>query len=82
MFHGLRIFVRNLHRLLRKKGLFRRYNFASNNSVILDVQKILEGSGANFAYHTVHQKLRMEGVTTSREMVRLIMKTLDPERVN
>ena len=81
MFHGLRISVRHLHRLFRKKGLFRRYDFASTNSVFLDVQKILEGSGANFAYRAVHQKLKMEGVTTSREMVRLIMKILHPERV-
>ena len=81
MFHGLPTSVRHLHRLLRKKGLFRRFNFASTNSVILAVRKILEGSGANFVYRAVHQQLRMEGVTTSREMVRLIMKTLDPEGV-
>ena len=81
MFHGFPTSVRHLHRLLRKKGLFRRFNFASTNSVILAVRKILEGSGANFVYRAVHQQLRMEGVTTSREMVRLIMKTLDPEGV-
>ena len=81
MFHGLPIPVQHLHRLLRKKGLFRKHNFAITNSVILAVQKISEGSGANFGYCAVHQKLRMEGVTTSREMVRLIMKTLDPEGV-
>ena len=61
--------------------LFRRYNFTSTNSVIFAVRKILEGSGANFGYRTVHQKLRMEGVTTSRETVRLIIKTLDLEGV-
>ena len=81
MFHGLTISARHLHRLLRKKGLFRRYNFASTNSVIPAVRKMLKGSGANFGYRAVHQKLRMEGVTTSHEMVRLIMKTLDPEGV-
>ena len=81
MFHGLTISARHLHRFLRKKGLFRRYNFASTNSVILAVRKTLKGSGANFGYSAVHQKLRMEGITTSHEMIRLIMKTLDPEGV-
>ena len=51
------------------------------NSVILAVRKTLEESGANFGCRAVHQKLRMEGATTSREMVRLIIKTLYPEGV-
>ena len=78
IFYGLPISALHLHRLLRKKDLFRRCNFTSTNSVILAVRKILERSGANFGYRVVHQKLRMEGVTTSRETVRLIIKTLDP----
>ena len=81
MFHELPISVWDFHRLLRKKGLFRRYNFTSINSVILAVRKILEGSGANFGYRAVRQKLRVEGVITSRETVRLIIKTLNPEGV-
>ena len=36
------------------------------------------GSGENFGYRTMHQKLRMKGVVTNRETVRLIIKTLDP----
>ena len=79
MFLGLPIADRHLQRLLRKKGLFRRYNLTSTNSVILAVQKILRGSSANFGYRAVHQKLRMEGVTTSHETVRLIIKSLDPK---
>ena len=43
IFPGLPISVRHLHRLLRKKGLLRRYNFTSTNSGILAVRKILEG---------------------------------------
>ena len=36
------------------------------------------GSGENFGYRTMHQKLRMKGVVTNRETIRLIIKTLDP----
>ena len=36
------------------------------------------GSGENFGYRTMHQKLRMKGVVTNRETVCLIIKNLDP----
>ena len=39
------------------------------------------GSGENFGYRTMHQKLRMKGLVTNRETVRLNTKTLDPLRV-
>ena len=81
IFHGLPLYVWHLHRPLRKKALFRRYNFTSTNSFIRAVRKILEGSGANFGYRAIHQKLRMEGVTTYREAARLIIETLDPEGI-
>lgn len=81
LYHGISVSVRHLHRLLRKNQLFRRFNHTSVNNVIMEVRKILEGSGSNFGYRALHQKLRLNGIITNREIVRFIVKTLDPEGV-
>ena len=77
-FHGINLTLRHLHRLLREQNLFRRYHFTNLNDIVEVIQKEMLGSGENFGYRTMHQKLRMKGVVTNRETVRLIIKTLDP----
>ena len=80
-FHGIDLTLRHLHRLLREQKLFRRYHFKNLNDIIEVIQKEMLGSGENFVYRTMHQKLRMKGVVTNRETVCLITKTLDPLEV-
>ena len=77
-FHGINLTLRHLHRLLREQNLFRRYHFSNLSGIIEVIQKQMLGSGENFGYRTKHQKLRMKGIITNPETVRLIIKTLDP----
>ena len=77
-FHGINLTLRHLHRLLREQSLCRRYHFTDLNVIIEVIQKKLLGSGKNFGYRTMHQKLRMKRVVTNCETVRLIINTLDP----
>ena len=75
-FHGINLTLKHLHRLLREQKLFRRYHFTYLNDIIKVIQKEMLGSGENFGYRTMHQKLRMKGVVTNRETVCLIIKHL------
>ena len=77
-FDGVNLTLRHLHCLLREQNLFRRYHFTKLNDIIEVIQKEMLGSGENFVYRTMHQKLRMKGVVTNRETVRSIIKPLDP----
>ena len=79
--HGLEISLRQLHRYLRRLGLFRRRNKDDLNIVILKMKREISSSSSCFGYRLMHQKLRQMGVTTDQETVRLTLKALDPEGV-
>ena len=76
-FQGINLTLRHLHRLFREQNLFKRYHFTNFNDIVEVIEKEVLGFGENFGYRTMHQKLRMNGVVTDRETVRLIIKTLD-----
>ena len=83
IYHESTITKRQLHRLLRKQGLFRRYRKSSLNDVIPAIEReINERSGRCFGYRMMTQKLRSQGFTVDRETVRLCIKELDPSGVN
>ena len=77
-FHGINLTLMHLHRLLREQNLFRRFHFTNLSDITEVIQKQMLGSGENFGYRTKHQKLKMKGIITNPETVRLIIKTLDP----
>ena len=79
--HGLEISLRQLHRYLRRLGLFRRRNKDDLNIVILKMKREISSSSSCFGYRLMHQKLRQMGVTTDQETVRLTLEALDPEGV-
>ena len=79
--HGLEISLRQLHRYLRRLGLFRRRNNDDLNNVILKMKREISSSSSCFGYRLMHQKLRQMGVTTDQETVRLTLTALDPEGV-
>lgn len=80
--HGITLSLRQLNRLLRKMGLFRRHNHVSPNTTLQAVRDVLKGSCSGFGYRQMHQKLRADGVNVSRESVRFALQALDPEGVD
>ena len=77
------ISMRQLHRILRKEGLYRRQKKTKLNSVISAIKDNIDNhSGKCFGYRLMTQKLRNSGVTIDRETVRLCIKSLDPEGVD
>ena len=78
MYHGIQITLRQLNRILRKLGLFRRKFKASINSVIIAIQTELASSSSSFGYRMMNQKLRQKKLVVDRETVRIAMISLDP----
>ena len=81
VYHGIQITLRQLNRVLRKLGLFRRKFKASITSVISAIQTELASSSSSFGYRMMHQKLRQKKLVVDRETVRIAMRSLDPEGV-
>ena len=78
MYHGIQITLRQLNRILRKLGLFRRKFKASINSVLSAIQTELPSSSSSFGYRMMNQKLRQKKLVVDRETVRIAMISLDP----
>jgi len=79
--HNEQVSMRQLHRILRIRNLYRRKNKTNLNEVILCINQALQGSRQNFGYRLMTQWLFSQGITTDRETVRLILKELDPNGV-
>ena len=84
IFYAVTLFLRQLHRILRKQNLFRRCrksNTGNTGKVILAILQNLSGSSKSFGYHLMHQKLRADGFVVDRETVRILLKILDADGV-
>ena len=80
--HGIRLSLRQLKRILRNQGLFRRRNYSNPQEIISAVERELRGSGSSIGYRLMHQRLRNDyGLVVDKKTVRLTLKTLDPEGV-
>ena len=76
-FHRIKLTtIRHLYRLLRQSNLQRRGNHSNINTSITFIQDKLKGSSLCFGYWYMLQKLRSSGLTTDKETVRLILKSL------
>ena len=77
-YHNISISLRQLHRILRKYGLFRRKNYSSLNQIILALKMLVKEFSSSLGYWGIHQKLRQLGCFIDKETVRLCLKILDP----
>ena len=80
-YHGIHIGLRQLNRLLRQQGLYRRRNKVPINNVIVEIKRRLNSSNRSLGYRSLHLALRNCGIATDRETVRIILKELDPQGV-
>ncbi|XP_054890492.1 uncharacterized protein LOC129371933 [Poeciliopsis prolifica] len=80
--HNVKLSLRTLERRLQKKRLWRRKNKTDVAEVASFIEHQLQGSGRQHGYRWMHQKCWMAGIVTDRETVRLLMRLLDPNRVD
>ena len=80
--HGICISVRQLKRILRRLGCRRRRSQSDLDEIVEAVEEELRGSGSLLGYRSMHQRLiNHYRLTTTREVVRQVLKTFDPEGV-
>ena len=74
--------LRTLHTKLRDLGLKRKNINYNIDHVRRRIQQELDGPGCSGGYRAVWHTLKMEGIQVPREVVRLVLKELDPEGVS
>ena len=66
--HGIQLSLRQLKRILLRKGLRRRKNHSDPEVIVAAVEQELKKSGSLLGYRQMHQKLRLDhGLVVSRE---------------
>ena len=81
-FHNYRLSLRHLKRILSGRNLCRRSKKHDVGDVLEAVECELSGSGRDYGYRSMHNKLRtIRGIVTDRETVRHILRQIDPDGV-
>lgn len=81
--HGMIISLRQLKRILKRKGLRRRTDHTDLGQVIRAIEQELEQGGNGIGYRAMWQRLRNEHrMVVSRETVRHALRIIDPEGVS
>ena len=80
--HGIQLSLRQLKRIVAKRGLFRRKNYSSTDEVVEAIERELNSSGNSIGYRAMHQRLQTDyGLVVRRDAVRRVLRVLDPEGV-
>lgn len=81
--HGIVLSIRQLKRILARKGLRRRKDKSDLETVLSVMEEELKGSGSVIGYRRMWQKLITEHhLVVSKETVRHALRVLDPIAVN
>lgn len=70
-----------LKRFLNSRGLFRKKYFSDLNDVVNFINGELKGSNRKVGYKWLHKICVKNGLVVTQNMVRLILKELDPDGV-
>ncbi|KAJ8304110.1 hypothetical protein KUTeg_017693 [Tegillarca granosa] len=76
--HGVVLSLRQLKRKLALMRLFRRKYYSDIEDVAMFIQRQQETSGQLHGYRWMHLKCIRNGLTVQKEIVRILMKILDP----
>ena len=81
--HGIHIGLRQIKRILKKLGCRRRGVRSNFDDIVRVMENELKGSGSIIGYRAMHQRLTVQhSLNVSRNIVRQVLKILDPEGVN
>ena len=81
--HGIRLNLRQLKKILKNRNCRRRKSPSNRNEVVQPVEDELKGSGSVVGYRAMHQRLiNNRRLVVTREVVRYVLRILDPEGVN
>ncbi len=77
--HGIILSLRHFKRILKRKGLFRRSNYADLGDTVKYLRRELGGSGSLHGYRWMYQKCLDNGLQVRKEEIRHLLSILDPE---
>ena len=80
-YHGIELSMRTLNTKLCSLGLRRKNMDYDIDNVRLRIQQELDGPGCSGGYRAVWHTLQMEGIQVPRDVVRVVLKELDPQGV-
>ena len=82
-FHGIHIGLRQIKRILKKLGCRRRGVRSDFDDIARVIENEFKRSGSIIEYRAMHQRLTVQhSFNVSRNIVRQVLKILDPEGVN
>ena len=81
LFYAVTLSLHQLHRILRKQNLFRRYRKSNITEVTQAILQNLSGCEKSFGYRLMHQKFRSDGFIVDYETVRVLLKVLDVDGI-
>jgi len=77
--HGIRLGIRQLKRILSRRGLTRRNNTSDVQDILHAIETELKGSGGIIGYRAMHQRLvNHHNLVIDKETVRTILRIVDP----
>ena len=82
LLHDRELSLRQLKRILARRGLKRRQTFSDLRTVVVAIEQEQRGSGRDIGYRSVWQRLVTDhGLVVSKETVRHALRVLDPDGV-
>ncbi len=79
--HNIQLSKRQLQRILKLLGLYRRKHFTALEDVQAKISQMLLGTAKCHGYRWFHLKLIQAGIVVPRETVRILLLFLDPRGV-
>ena len=80
--HSKDISVRQIKRVFRRYGLFRKKHYSDLSHVVDFIQNEISMAGQMHGYRWLHSKCILHGLSVPRETVRVILGMLDPDGVD
>ena len=83
LLHDRELSLRQLKRILARRGLKRRHNSSDVRTVLTAIEQELRGSGSDVGYRSVWQRLVTDhGLVVCKETVRHVLRIIDPDGVD
>ena len=73
--------LRSLNRILRLRGLRRRWRSISMQDIMAEIMDEIRSNGSDKVYLAMHQAFTRKGFAVDKDSVRFALKDLDPEGV-
>lgn len=79
--YSVNVSLKQVGKILRRSGLYRRKHYSSVNDVVNFIQQQVVLSAQRLGYRLMHLRCLQAGFVVQKEVVRLLMRIIDPRGV-